>query len=38
LNGTHELIICANDGNLLREILSTVENTEAVIDTSRRLV
>jgi hypothetical protein len=39
LNGTHQLLICANDIDLMGDSMDTIKkNTEAITDTSRELV
>jgi hypothetical protein len=36
LNGTHQLLVCADDVNVLGDNMNTVErNTETLIDTSK---
>jgi hypothetical protein len=38
LNGTHQLLVCADDVNLLRDIIDTIKkNTEAVIGASKEV-
>jgi hypothetical protein len=39
LNGTHQLLVCADDVNMLGDKINTIKkNTVAVIDSGRRLV